>query len=98
MALLTIGGVSIVVSSKRMQAQDQAPFRHLGVEPKDQRILGLKSTVHFRADFGPLAEDILVVVAPGFHVVDTTKYAYQRLRPGVRLYPLGPPFTRSAVS
>ncbi len=92
MALLTIGGVSVVVSSKRMQAQDQAPFRHLGVEPKDQKILALKSTVHFRADFAPIAEEIFVVLAPGFHVVDTTKYPYQRLRPGVRLYPLGPEF------
>jgi microcystin degradation protein MlrC len=94
MALLTIGGVSVVVSSKRMQAQDQAPFRHVGAEPKDQKILVLKSTVHFRADFGPLAEEILVVLAPGFHQVDPTTYPYQRLRPGVRLYPLGPEFVR----
>ena len=94
MALLTIGGVSVVVSSKRMQAQDQALFRHLGVEPKDQKILVLKSTVHFRADFGPIAEEILVVVAPGFHQVDPTTYPYQRLRRGVRLYPLGPEFRR----
>ena len=33
MALLTIGGVGVAVTSKRMQALDQAPFRHLGVEP-----------------------------------------------------------------
>ncbi len=96
MALLRVDGVSIVVSSKRMQAHDQAPFRHLGVEPKDQKILALKSTVHFRADFQPLAQEILVVVAPGGHIVDTTKYPYQRLRRGVRLYPLGPAFAGAA--
>jgi len=93
MALLRIGGVGIVVSSKRMQAHDQAPFRHVGVEPKDQKILALKSTVHFRADFGPLAKDILVVLAPGGHLSDPTRYPYRKLRPGVRLYPLGPEFT-----
>jgi microcystin degradation protein MlrC len=93
MALLRIGGVSIVVSSKRMQAHDQAPFRHLGVEPKDQKILVLKSTVHFRADFQPIAETVLVAVAPGGHIVDPTQYAYRRLRAGVRLYPLGPEFS-----
>jgi microcystin degradation protein MlrC len=92
MALLTLGGVSVVVSSKRMQAYDQAPFRHLGVEPADQKILALKSTVHFRADFEPIAERVLVVVAPGAHLVDTTRYPYRRLRRGVRLNPLGPPF------
>ena len=96
MALLGIGGVSVVVSSKRMQAHDQAPFRHLGIEPKDQKILVLKSTVHFRADFQPLAETVLVAVAPGGHVVDATKYPYKRLRRGVRLHPLGPEFESAA--
>ncbi|MEO6565372.1 MAG: MlrC C-terminal domain-containing protein [Casimicrobiaceae bacterium] len=94
MALLRVGGVSIVVSSKRMQAHDQAPFRHLGIEPKAQKILALKSTVHFRADFEPICEDVLVVVAPGGHVVDTTKYPYRKLRSGVRLHPLGPEFIK----
>ena len=92
MALLRIDGVSVVLSSKRMQAHDQAPFRHVGIEPKDQKILALKSTVHFRADFGPLAEDILVVLAPGGHLSDPAQYPYKKLRSGVRLYPLGPEF------
>lgn len=91
-ALLTVGGVSVVVTSKRMQAHDQEIFRHLGVEPKDQKILVLKSTVHFRAHFQPIAEEVLVALAPGGHVVDPTCYDYKRLRPGVRLYPLGPQF------
>jgi microcystin degradation protein MlrC len=92
MALLQADGVSVVVSSKRMQAHDQAPFRHVGVEPAQQRILALKSTVHFRADFGPLAQDILVVRAPGGHLADPSRYPYRNLRRGVRLYPLGPVF------
>src|SRR5918911_3547695 len=90
MALLEIGGVRVVVSSKRMQAHDQAPFRHLGAEPRDQQILVLKSTVHFRADFQPIAQEVIVAVSPGGHIVDPTKYNYKRLRKGVRLYPLGP--------
>jgi microcystin degradation protein MlrC len=90
MALLTIGGVSVVVSSKRMQAYDPGLFRHVGVEPKDQKILALKSAVHFRADFEPISEEVLVVLAPGGHIVDPTQYPYQRLRAGVRLGPLGP--------
>ncbi|MCC6532640.1 MAG: M81 family metallopeptidase [Burkholderiales bacterium] len=92
MAQLRIGGVAIVLSSVRMQAHDQAPFRHVGIEPAEQKILALKSTVHFRADFGPLAEDILIVAAPGAHWSDPAKYPYRRLRAGVRLYPLGPAY------
>lgn len=90
MALLRIGGVKVAVTTKRMQALDQAPFRHLGVEPKEQKILGLKSTVHFRGDFQPIAEDVLVCIAPGGHLADSAKYPYKRLRAGVRLMPLGP--------
>jgi microcystin degradation protein MlrC len=92
MALLSLDGVSIVVSSKRVQAYDQAPFRHLGVDPAAQKILALKSTVHFRAHFEPIAERVLVVLAPGAHLVDATRYPYRNLRRGVRLHPLGPPF------
>jgi len=89
-ALLTHGGVSVVVSGGRMQAADQAIFRHLGVEPSAQRILGLKSSVHFRADFTDLAEEILLVEAPGAFVDRPALLPYRNLRPGVRLGPNGP--------
>jgi microcystin degradation protein MlrC len=90
MALLRIGGVSVAVTSKRMQALDQAPFRHLGVEPREQKILVLKSTCHFRAEFEPIAEKVIVVVAPGGYRADPACYPFRRLRPGLRLRPLGP--------
>jgi len=69
-------------------------FRHLGLEPAEQKILALKSSVHFRADFAPIAAEILVVAAPGASPVDHTTLPYSRLRDGVRLMPLGPVFRR----
>ena len=93
-ALLTLGGVSIVVASKRMQAYDQDIFRHIGVAPEKQKILVLKSTCHFRADFDPIAEKTLVAVAPGAHIVDSTRYPIKYRREGVRLLPNGPEFKR----
>ena len=39
-----------------MQAADRAILHHLGVDPARRRILALKSSVHFRADFESLAE------------------------------------------
>ena len=89
MALLRIGGVRVVVSTHRMQAADQALFRHLGIEPAEEKILGLKSTVHFRADFDPIAEEILVVKAPGAFVDQPETLPYKNLRPGVRVCPGG---------
>ena len=93
MALLSIGGISVAVTSKRLQAYDQAGFRHLGVEPARQKILALKSTCHYRAEFEPLAEEVIVVLAPGYYLADPALYPYRRLRTGVRLRPLGPRFT-----
>ena len=84
MALLRLGGVRIIVAEKKLQAADQAIFRHLGVEPAEQKILGLKSSVHFRADFQPIAEEILVVAAPGAFAADPATLPWQRLRPGIR--------------
>ena len=60
-------------------------FRHAGVAPEDQAILVVKSSAHFRADFQPHAEKVLVAVSPGPMIVDPTKLAWTRLRPGVRV-------------
>jgi microcystin degradation protein MlrC len=89
MALLRVGGVQVAVTSKRMQAYDQSPFRHLGLEPKAQKILALKSTCHYRAEFEPLAAAVIVVLAPGYYLADPTAYPFKKLRKGVRLKPLG---------
>ena len=87
MALLEFGGVRIAVASRKQQAADQAMFRHLRTEPADYAVLVLKSSVHFRADFGPIANRILVVEAPGPNVADPAKLPFTRLRAGMRTSP-----------
>ncbi|QDQ25813.1 M81 family metallopeptidase [Chitinimonas arctica] len=83
MARLERDGVSVLLSSRKQQAADQAMFRHLGIEPSEQSVLVLKSSVHFRADFGALAAEILLVAAPGANVADLREltYRYCRRRP-----------------
>jgi microcystin degradation protein MlrC len=92
MALVTDedSGVSAVLAAKRIQANDKEMFRHVGIEPAEVPILVLKSTVHFRADFQPIAEEILCVRSPGAHVTDPVELPYRHLRPGIRLNPQGP--------
>lgn len=90
MAYLKTGGVGVIVSTNRMQAADQAMFRHIGCEPTAQKILVLKSTVHFRGDFTDIATDILTVAAPGAFIDRPETLPYRHLRPGVRLCPKGP--------
>lgn len=86
------GSVRVAVSSKRCQCLDQAVFTHLGLNPADQRILAVKSTVHFRADFAPLAQRIINVSSPGLNPCTLEDIPFQHLRAGVRLGPLGPDF------
>jgi len=83
-------GVRVALASRKCQAADQEMFRHLGVEPRTQRTLGLKSSVHFRADFQPIAREVLVVKAPGPALADPAEFKWTKLRKGVRLRPLGP--------
>jgi microcystin degradation protein MlrC len=82
-ALIGIDGVRVMVVSHKMQALDQAILRHVGIEPSECPILVLKSSVHFRADFGPIAETIIVGLAPGPVVADPAilNFRYVRRRP-----------------
>jgi len=91
-ALLDIEGVRVIVTSAQEQAADQEMFRHVGIEPAETPILVLKSSVHFRADFEPIAAEILVVEAPGPVALDNRTLDFKKLRPGLRIMPGGPAF------
>lgn len=92
-ACLRIGGVRVAVASHKVQMADRGLFRYLGIEPEGEAILVNKSSVHFRADFEPIAETVLVCAAPGPMAVDPASLPWTRLRPGIRLSPLGPAFS-----
>ena len=79
-ALLEIGGVRIAVGSRAIQTMDQSMFRHLGIEPCEQHIIALKSSVHFRNDFQYFATAILSVIAPGPVTVDLGKVPFSDSR------------------
>lgn len=85
MARVRTGGVEVLVSSRKQQAADRAMFHHLGAHAEDYRVLVLKSSVHFRADFAALADRILVVKAPGANTADLHDLVFRRLRPGVEI-------------
>ena len=93
MALLRVvdedSEVRVVVGSSRSQCLDLAMIRHLGLEPTEQKIVAVKSTVHFRADFDPIAAETLVVIASGIHPCKLDDLEYRNLRAGIRKGPQG---------
>ena len=86
-------GVRIVIATTKCQTADQEMFRHVGIEPKLQRIVAVKSSVHFRADFQPIAKEVLVVKSPGPALADPVEFNWKKIRKGVRLGPHGPVFS-----
>jgi microcystin degradation protein MlrC len=91
-AALRIGDVRVVVSSHKAQLADQSMYRYVGIEPSEQAILVNKSSVHFRADFEPIADKLLICAAPGAMPADTASLPWTRLRPGIRIKPNGKAF------
>jgi microcystin degradation protein MlrC len=97
-ACLRIDDVRVVVSSHKAQLTDRSMFRYVGIEPTEQSILVNKSSVHFRADFEPIAEKLLICAAPGAMPADTAALPRTNLRPGIRIKPNGPAFVTSVKS
>ena len=90
-ALILLGlPFAMALATHKVQMADQALYRYVGIEPTEQAILVNKSSVHFRADFAPIAHQILVAAAPGPMIADPAKLPWKRLRKGMRLSPLGP--------
>lgn len=82
--------VRVLVSSARIQCIDLVQFTHIGVDPAAARIVVVKSTAHFRADFEPIAQAVLICAAPGAFPCGVGETPFTKLRKGVRLGPGGP--------
>ncbi|HVE23514.1 MAG TPA: M81 family metallopeptidase [Acidocella sp.] len=91
-ACLRIDDVRVVVSSVKSQMLDRNLYRVAGIQPEAMKILVNKSSVHFRADFEPIAEKILIAKAPGPMAADPADYPWTRLAPGIRTSPGGKAF------
>ena len=91
-ARLSINNVQIVVGSRKVQMADRMMYRFLGIEPEQMKILVNKSSVHYRADFAPIAAEIIECAAPGPVLADPAALPWENLREGLRTRPLGQPF------
>jgi microcystin degradation protein MlrC len=59
-ATFKIGGVSVVINSRRFQNYDRNFFRAGGIEPTKLTFLAVKSSQHFRAAYAPLASEVII--------------------------------------
>ena len=78
-ALLRIGGTDVLVCSVATQALDMAMFRAIGAAPLTKRVVALKSTQHFRAAFGPVADRIVLIDGGGLASPRLDRLQYKRI-------------------
>ena len=78
-ACIDVDGVLVLLSSAKCQMLDLDLYRFLGVQPEAMKILVNKSSVHFRAAFGPIASRVIVAKAPGPMAADPADLPWRRL-------------------
>jgi microcystin degradation protein MlrC len=85
-AVLDTGRAEIVVTERHHEPFDLVIFRHVGIEPTAKRFLMLKSRIHYRAGFKPIAAAIVECEGHGVTHADLSIYPYRKLRRPI--YPL----------
>jgi len=86
-ACLEIEGIRVAVVSGKKQLLDRELLRMVGIHAEQMRLVVVKSSVHFRADFQPNASHVLVGKAAGPMAADPGDLPWQRLAPGTRTRP-----------
>ncbi|HZF75437.1 MAG TPA: M81 family metallopeptidase [Acetobacteraceae bacterium] len=79
-AAVRVGGVEVVLISNRTQALGLELFRNLGIEPTQRKIVAVKSTNHFMAAFGPVADRVIYVDSDGPLSRDYRKIPYTKIQ------------------
>jgi microcystin degradation protein MlrC len=79
-ALVAIGGVEVLLNSRRTQGFSTEMFTAFGVDLGRRRIVVTKSSQHFHASFAKVAARILYVDAPGTLTTDLTTLPFRKAR------------------
>lgn len=86
-ACLEIEGILVAVVSGKMQLLDRELMRTVGIHPEAMKIVVAKSSNHFRADFTPIAAQVIVAKAPGPMAADPGDLPWKKLSPQTRTRP-----------
>jgi microcystin degradation protein MlrC len=85
-AVLDTGRAEIVVTELHHEPFDLVVLRHCGIEPTAKRFIMLKSRIHYRAGFKPIASAIVECQGEGVTNADLSIYPYRKLKRPI--YPL----------
>ena len=84
---LNIEGIRVAVVSGKAQLLDREMLRMVGIPAEEMKIIVVKSSNHFRADFTPLvadaAKDVIVAKAAGPMAADAGDLPWKKLSPSI---------------
>ncbi len=79
-AVLSTGKVDIVVISRHIEPFDPGCFTSLGIDPRTRRYLMLKSRIHYRVGFKPIAHAIVECAGRGVCTSDYGEVKFEHVR------------------
>lgn len=79
-AVVRSGGTDVLIASERLQNLDPEMFRCAGIEPTQRKIVVVKSSIHYRAAYTPIAAQIIEVDAPGLVCPNLKRFDYRKVR------------------
>ena len=77
-AVVEIGGNMVIVTSISRQPHDIEIFRNHGITPEDQKLLVIKSAIHYRATCKDIAVEMIPLALPGYSVPVPQIYKYKK--------------------
>jgi microcystin degradation protein MlrC len=78
-AVIIVGGVEVLVTSRAETPIDMNVFRTFGIEPTTRSVLALKGKGHFRAAFEPISAQVMLVEGPGITGADLSRLPFGHL-------------------
>lgn len=85
-AVLSVGSIDIVVVSRHVEPYDPGCLRSVGIEPTERRFVMLKSRIHYRVGFKPIAKEIVECAGRGVCTSDYSQVTFENVRRPI--YPL----------
>lgn len=86
--VLDTGSVEIVITERHHEPWDLGCLTSLGIDPRTRRYVLLKSRIHYRAGFHPIARHVIECAGAGVTTADLGSLRFERLRRPI--FPLDP--------
>ncbi|MBR6729443.1 MAG: M81 family metallopeptidase [Clostridia bacterium] len=77
-AVVEIAGNYVIITSIARQPYDIEIFRNHGIAPEEQKLVVVKSAIHYRATFGAVASEMISLALPGYSVPIPQLYKYKK--------------------